>query len=92
MALPKLKDPQATLDYRFDWSRWLQAGDIIVDHEVQVDAGLTKVSSSVDPDGDGVTFWVSGGTAGVSYGVVCHIETTGGRVDERTMDILVEER
>jgi hypothetical protein len=36
--------------------------------------------------------WVSGGTDGEDYPVTCHITTTGGRTDDRTMVIKVRRR
>lgn len=91
--LPKKKDPDALLDYRFDWSEWLAPdGDSITDHEVEVPAGLTKVSSSIDDGALSVTVWLSGGTVGVTYPVVCRITTDGGRIDDRTMKVKVEQR
>ena len=36
------KDPDAVLDYGFDWSAWLEAGDTIVTSEWIVPEGITK--------------------------------------------------
>lgn len=86
------KDPGATLDYQFDWADWLSDGDLIDGHDVTVGSGLTKVSSAIDPDATSVTVWLSGGSARSTVPVVCRVTTVGGRVDERTMTIRVEER
>lgn len=90
------KDPDAILDYSFDWSDWLQAGETISSRVTEV------VSDAEDPpdltidsdqeSGGIVTVWLSGGTALVAYSVRCEIETSGNRTDERTMIIRVEER
>ena len=87
-----IKDPDAILDYKFDWSEWLEAGEVIASHTMTVDAGLTNVSSSNDDDS--ATIWLSGGTAGGSYNVVCRItsNTLPARVEDRTMRILVVQR
>ena len=87
-----IKDPDAILDYKFDWSEWLEAGEIIASHTATVDTGITKVSSSNDDDS--VTVWLSGGTAGGSYNVVCRItsNTLPARVEDRTIRILVVQR
>jgi len=83
------KDPNAILDYAVDWSRWL-AGDEIATSEWTVSSGLTKVSDSKTTTK--ATVWLSGGTAGQSYTVTNRITTTGGRTEERSFTIRVEER
>ena len=85
-----LKDPSAVLDYAFDWTGWLAAGETITDHTITADTGIT-VDSSTESDGK-VTVWLSGGTAGINYKVACLITTTAGRTDERTLWIKVVER
>ena len=85
-----LKDPSAVLDYAFDWTGWLAAGETIVGHTITADTGIT-VDSSTELDGK-VTVWLSGGTAGINYKVACLITTTAGRTDERTLWIRVVDR
>ena len=85
-----LKDPSAVLDYAFDWTGWLAAGETITDHTITADTGIT-VDSSTELDGK-VTVWLSGGTAGINYKVACLITTTAGRTDERTLWIRVVDR
>jgi hypothetical protein len=87
-----LKDPNAILDYKFDWSNWLGTGEIIASHTMTVDTGITNVSSSNDDDS--VTIWLSGGTAGGRYNVTCRIttDTLPARVEDRTMRILAVQR
>lgn len=82
------KDPDAVLDYQFDWSAWL-AGDTIASHAVTVPTGLTLVSSS--NSSTAVTVWLAGGVAGVSYPVTCHIVTAAGREDDRTIFVAIRE-
>ena len=84
------KDPDATLDYAFDWAAWLDEGETITNHTVTVPAGIT-LDSNAEASGV-VTAWLSGGTAGDSYEVACQITTSAGRTDERTMQIRVRER
>ncbi len=95
------KDPNAVLDYVFDWkantngrgdSDWLASGETISSHTITVDTGITKDSSSQTDTNTSVTVWLSGGTAGTSYEVACKIVTSASRTDERTMIIPVEER
>ena len=85
-----IKDPDAVLDYAFDWNTWLASGEIISSRVVTADTGLTKVS---DSESSGiVTAWLSGGTAGTSYNVACKIVTSDGRTEERSITVLVRER
>jgi hypothetical protein len=84
------KDPDAVLDYEFDWSDWLATGDGIASHTVTPDTGLTVDSDSATSTA--VTVWLSGGTVNENYNVVCHIVTTAGREDDRTAVIAVQEK
>lgn len=86
------KDPDARLDWAFDWASdgWLDDGETISSYTVTAEAGIT-----VDSDNEAagiVTVWLSGGTVGVSYDVACRITTSDGRVDERTITIRVQDR
>ena len=84
------KDPQAVLDYAFDWGDWLDSGETIASTTITVASGLTKDS---DSESDGiVTIWLSGGTAGTSYTVACKIVTSSSRTDERSITIMVINR
>lgn len=86
------KDPDAVLDYRFDWSDWLETGDAIATHTVSADTGITVDSSSITDSSTSVTVWLSGGTVGATYDVACLIVTSAGRTDERTVSVRVLER
>ncbi len=44
------KDPDAVLDYQFDWSKWLD-GDTITDVSVSAEDGITVDSHSEDDTG-----------------------------------------
>ena len=84
------KDPAAILDYVFDWTDWLDAGDTISSQTITVAAGLTKDS---DSESSGiVTIWLSGGTADTDYIVACEIVTNLGRTEERSIVIHCLER
>lgn len=87
MTFPK--DPNAVLDYSVDWSRWLD-GDSIASSAWTVPIGLAKVTeTNTDTK---ATVWLSGGSAGQSYPVTNRVTTTGGRTEDRTFTIRVEER
>jgi hypothetical protein len=83
-----LKDPDAVLDFAFDWSAWLGEDETITSHLITAADGLTVDSDS--ESGGVVTYWLSGGTPG-PYAVACLINTNQGRTDERTDTIAVVE-
>ncbi len=85
-----LKDPQAKLDWGFDWSDWLASGETIVSYVITADTGITVEEDA--ESGGVVTVWLLGGTAGQSYKCACKITTSAGRIDERTIRIRVDER
>lgn len=87
---PFTKDPDAVLDYRVDWSRWLADGDIIMDSEFIAPDGITLDADAHDTTS--ATCWLSGGTAGQFYNVVNRITTASGRTDDRTLRIWVQQR
>lgn len=91
------KDPDAILDYPFDWSKWLAVvNDTIASVTWIIDASLAKVSSSFTSTV--ATIFVSGGVLAVapaSYNVVpitCRIVTAGGRTEDRTITLRIKPR
>ena len=84
-----VKDPDAVLDYEWDWSAWLGV-DTIASHTVTAATGLTVDTSEATTTA--VTAWLSGGSVGASYAVTCHVVTAAGREDDRTATITVQER
>lgn len=91
MSYPSfLKDPDATLDYGLDWSGWLQDSETISTAVWTVPTGITK--SSQQESSTETVIWLSGGTAGTNYNLSCKITTSSGRIDERTMTIIVRNR
>ena len=76
------KDKDSVLDYVFDAETWLN-GDTISSASVTVPTGLTLDSESNTTLT--VTAWLSGGTKGERYKVVCQVVTAGGRTDEGTV-------
>lgn len=83
------KDPDATLDYAMDWTRWLD-GDTIISSSWTAPSGLTADNSS--HDGAITTVWLSGGEAKTEYKITNRVVTAGGRTDDRTILLLVEDR
>ena len=85
------KDPQAVLDYTIDWTKWLdEVGDSIATSTWIVPTGLTKVTETNTTKL--ATVWLSGGTVGENYTVTNRITTVGGRADDRSITIRVQER
>lgn len=88
-------DHNATLEIGEDWSAWLAAvGDTISTYTVTVPTGITKVSDSI---ASGVVSAVIKETTPPLkdysiLGIVFKIVTTGGRTDERTYFIQVQQR
>ena len=97
------KDPNAILDYKWDFaastngtgsSDWLDTAnsETITSHTVTAETGLTVDSSSITDTDTSVTAWLSGGTNGEAYNVTCHFVTSAGREDDRTIIIQMTER
>ena len=83
------KDPDATLDFRVDWSVWLGEDTISMSAWI-VPAGITQDSATNDTTT--ATVWLSGGSVGRSYHVVNRITTAAGRVNDQTLVIKVREQ
>jgi hypothetical protein len=81
-----IKDPNSTLDFGFDWSQWLNNAEIITGYTITSGCGITKVFDTYTTTGS-VVVWLSGGTAGERYTIACLIETSGSRIDERSIKI-----
>lgn len=84
------KDPNAVLDYTWDWSAWLEVGETIAAATVTVSTGMVCDSSTFDTTT--VTAWISGGTAGSGYKATCRVTTSRGRIDDRTIYLVCRER
>ena len=81
-----LKDPQAILDFKIDWSGWLGT-DTIATSTWTVPTGITQ--SAATNTTTAAIIWLSGGTLDTSYDLVNHITTAGGRSDDRTITITI---
>lgn len=87
-----IKDPQAVLDYGFDWQAdgYLASGETISTSTWTAATGLTVQSSSNTTTT--TTVWLSGGTHGEDYLITNRIVTNGGRTDERSQLIRCRHR
>jgi hypothetical protein len=92
MTFPiRFKDPQAVLDYSFNWSDWLsEIGDTIASSTWTIPDGITSVSQSNTTTR--ATVILSGGTSGTQYTIRNHITTAGGKQDDRSMIIMIADR
>lgn len=81
------KDPDAVLDYRVDWSAWLQTSETITTSIWVVPTGITQNSGSNTTTT--ATIWLSAGTAGTAYDVTNRIVTNQGRTNDRTITVFV---
>ena len=87
---PVDKDPAATLDYGFDWTDWL-SGDVLVASSWSV-FGTSLVIENDEFTNTVSTVWLSGGINRSKYKVVNRITTAGGRIDERTLLVSVDNK
>ncbi|MCX6631472.1 MAG: hypothetical protein NTW28_27990 [Candidatus Solibacter sp.] len=94
MAYEVKKDPNADLDYGFDWTAWLGATDTITESTwvVPSTSGLTTHSPSISTNGRVTTVWIKAGNVGAVYSATNHIKTAAGREDERSLRVTVVER
>lgn len=85
-----IKDPDAVLDYSIEWSKWLDGDQIqesewfVSDQEVEASEESNTATRS--------TVWLAGGIVGQSYTVTNRIATFGGRPDDRSFVIQVQDR
>ena len=95
MAYEVKKDPNADLDYGFDWSAWLGATDTITEStwKVPTESGLTTHSPSISTDGKVTSVWLKAGVvSSVAFSAANHIKTAAGREDERSLRVTVVDR
>lgn len=84
------KDPEAVLDYIFDWSDWLEVGEVITTASITAPTGITVSSQAFTSTQ--VTAWVTGGVVNVSYRIECKITTNLLRTDVRGVMLRVTDR
>jgi hypothetical protein len=101
-----IKDPQAVLDYKFDWkpltngsgdTDWLDTAETITSATITISpsvavTGLILDSQALTDTSTSVTIWLSSGTDYTDYTVACKIVTNALRTDERSIVIKVRNR
>lgn len=85
-----IKDPDAKLDYGFDWTNWIDGTDTITNTSWTVPTGI--INDNTDLQGAIAIIWLSGGTLDDTYNITCKITTANGRIDERTFAITIQNR
>lgn len=90
-------DPDAVLDYSWDWDDWLDDAETITNHSISVNPvqtaeGIVIESSDIYIGARKVVAWISGGVLNTAVDVTCHILTSEGREDDRTHNLWVMER
>ena len=91
MSFQVKHDPDAKLDYGCDWSDWLPTGATIATSTWTV----TPTGPTLSADSKSTTatvVWVSGGTAGTVYTLTNRITDSDGRIDDRSIRLVCEER
>lgn len=87
------KDPDATLDYGWEWNSWVVDSDTIVASTWEITSGDSSLVIESDfQNGLTTGLWLSGGTVGSLYTVTNHIETAAGREDDRSFTVYIIER
>lgn len=99
MSLVILKDPEAVVDYTFDWN------DGYLDSASSPAESISTSTWSIDPTPSPAelvvasetetdttaTAFFSGGTVSKVYKATNHVVTSGGRTDERTLTFRIED-
>lgn len=87
------KDPDGIIDYTVRWTSWLPSGDTILSSTwiiPAIPAGIVKVSEA-NTTTDAVIFLASG-TVGIIYEPTNRVVTIGGRQNDQTISILIEDK
>jgi len=87
-----IQDPDARLDYEWDWGPWLDVGETITTHEISILPPEEMATDGVTATPETVTAWLKGGVRGRTYNVTCHILTSDTREDDRSWNITIKDR
>jgi hypothetical protein len=85
----KPKDPDAVLDYQFNWSDWLQEDETIVESIFIVEGSSTLVLDRELINGGFTEFWAAGGENGDIAKITNRITSSEGRVDDDTCTLRI---
>jgi hypothetical protein len=87
---PLPKDPNEFLDYQFNWTSCLEAGETIATSEYTTTGSVTISDESIS--GALTTFWLSGGISGEACDITNRITTSEGRIHDCTARLRVRNR
>ena len=89
-------DPDAVLDFPFDWAAWLaDIGDTHASHTITVAAPLSCTSSSEAAGVITVRIEKTLGSTpvvGQKYKITCHIKTTDGQEEDQSVYLKILEK
>jgi hypothetical protein len=89
------KDPNAVLDYSWDWNAWLASStpaDVIQSFQILLSGSPTASTGSTAMVSGVVTAMISGGVVGETIAATCRITTVSGKIDDRTVYLKVKEK
>lgn len=91
-----LKDPQSIEPFGFDWTAYLAEIDaaelVSISTWAVIDPAITLSGSSIATGGKKTLVRASGGVVGKIYTLTNHITTSSGVEDERSLQLLVQQR
>jgi len=92
-----LVDPNAVLDYPYNFTEWLDDLADTIASALMIPIGTVELDVSghppgfvINPGNKIVVAWIKGFTKG--SGMTCRVTTAGGRVDDRSIYFKVKER
>ncbi len=91
----RTKVASAVLDFEYALARstdsWLQSGEAIASAQVIEATGTITISSITNTTSSVIAF-VSGGVNNGRYSIDCFFQTTFGRKDVRSFDLIINDR
>lgn len=85
-----IKDPEAKLDYVFDWSDFLEESETITSQTTEVTAGDVTVGAGAI-QGEVVRVWIEGGTLDSIAEITNHVITSAGRENDLVLNLQIRE-
>ncbi len=86
-----VKDPNAVLDYLWDWSDWLKDDEEIVTMSFIKDPSTITIASTSNT-AKNATAWLSSGVINTKYRITNRITTDQDRTEDRTITVRIKDR
>lgn len=93
------KDSDALLDYKIDWTSWLNNKDSIVSAVAFIDSpGTAAVSalkiaaSIVSANGQSHVVWLSAGVESTTYKITSRVWTSAGRRNDDSFWVMIQQQ